>query len=143
MPSPRWAFELRGTYEDGRYRGFGGNSGNRVVRQPKVQFAVTPVYSTRVGTADLKLRTTYTYVGARFSDVENLQRLPAYSTLDAGLHLKWRGGLYVDLVGQNLFDTFGLTEGNTRVLGNAISSGPIIARPLFGRNVSLSVGYKF
>jgi outer membrane receptor protein involved in Fe transport len=52
-------------------------------------------------------------------------------------------GLHADLVAQNLFDAFGLTEGNTRVLGAVLSSGPIIARPLFGRNLSLSLGYRF
>jgi outer membrane receptor protein involved in Fe transport len=142
-PTAHWKLELRGTYEDGRYRGFGANTGNRVVRQPKTQFSVAPVYSTHIGDALIRLRPTYTYVGARYSDVENLQRLPPYSTLDASLHIELPDGLYADVVGQNLFNTFGLTEGNTRVLGPVLSSGPIIARPLFGRNVSMSVGYHF
>jgi outer membrane receptor protein involved in Fe transport len=142
-PARQWTIELRGTYEDGRYRGFGDNTGNRVVRQPRLQFFASPVYATHVGRAEVKLRATYTYVGKRFSDVENLQPLPAYSTLDASLHVELPGGLYADIVGQNLTDTFGLTEGNTRILGAVLASGPIIARPLFGRNVSLSVGYRF
>jgi len=142
-PAPQWNIELRGTYGDGRYRGFGANTGNRVVRQPKVQFSISPAWSTRVARTALKLRATYTYVGERYSDVENLQRLPAYSTVDAALHAEWDNGLYADLVAQNLLDTFGLTEGNTRVLGDVLSSGPIIARPLFGRNLSLSLGYRF
>lgn len=142
-PTRRWTIELRGTYEDGRYRGFGDNTGNRVVRQPRLQFFASPVYTVHVGRAEAKLRATYTYVGKRFSDVENLQPLPAYSTLDASLHVALPNGLYADIVGQNLTDTFGLTEGNTRILGAVLSSGPIIARPLFGRNVSMSVGYRF
>jgi outer membrane receptor protein involved in Fe transport len=142
-PAPHWNIELRGTYGDGRYRGFGANTGNRVVRQPKVQFSISPAWSTRIARTALKLRATYTYVGERYSDVENRQRLPAYSTVDAGLHAEWDNGLYADLVAQNLLDTFGLTEGNTRVLGDVLSSGPIIARPLFGRNLSLSLGYRF
>jgi outer membrane receptor protein involved in Fe transport len=142
-PTAQWKIELRGTYEDGRYRGFGNNTGNRVVRQPDVQFSVSPVYTTRIAGTEVKLRATYTYVGMRYSDVENLQRLPPYSTVDAGLHLKFSNGLYVDLIAQNLLNTFGLTEGNTRVLGDVLSSGPVIARPLFGRNVSFSLGYHF
>lgn len=142
-PTERWKIELRGTYEDGRYRGFGDNSGNRVVRQPNIQFAVSPVYATRIAHAAVKLRATYNYVGARYSDVENLQRLPPYSTVDAGLHAELKNGLYADLVAQNLFNEFGLTEGNTRVLGDVLSSGVIIARPLFGRNLSISLGYRF
>ncbi len=142
-PAQRWTVELRGTWQDGRYRGFGDNSGNRVVRQPNLQFAISPVYATRVAHADVKLRATYTFVGERFSDVENLQKLPRYSTTDAGVHVQLDNGLYADLVAQNLFNAFGLTEGNTRVLGAVLASGPIIARPLFGRNLSLSLGYRF
>lgn len=142
-PTPRWKIELRGTYQDGRYRGFGDNSGNRVVRQPNVHFAVSPVYTLHVAPARVKLRATYTYVGARYSDVENVQRLAPYATVDAGLHVDLDNGLYADLVAQNLFDAFGLTEGNTRVLGDVLSSGPIIARPLFGRTLSVSLGYRF
>lgn len=142
-PAPRWKVELRGAWQDGRYRGFGDNSGNRVVRQPNLQFAVSPAYATRVARADVKLRATYTFVGERYSDVENLQKLPRYSTIDAGVHVQLDNGLYADLVAQNLFNAFGLTEGNTRVLGDVLSSGPIIARPLFGRNLSLSLGYRF
>ncbi|WP_010186302.1 TonB-dependent receptor domain-containing protein [Sphingomonas sp. PAMC 26605] len=142
-PLPRWKLELRGTYESAHYRGFGDNDGNRVVRQPNIQFAVSPVYATQVAGAGVKLSATYTFVGARYSDVENLQRLPAYGTVDAGLHLKWRNGLYADLVVQNLLNAFGLTEGNTRVLGDVLAVGPIVARPLFGRNATLSFGYRF
>jgi len=142
-PSRRWKLEFRGTWEDGHYSGLGPNTGNRVVRQPNVQFAVTPVYSMTIGRADLKLRASYNYVGVRYSDVENLQRLPTYSTVDLGLHADLRNGLYADIVASNLFNALGLTEGNTRVLGDVLSSGPIIARPLFGRNVSLSLGYRF
>lgn len=142
-PSARWRIELRGTYEDGRYRGFGGNSGNRVVRQPRVQFAASPSYTMRIGRAEVKLHATYTYVGTRYSDVENLQTLPAYGTVDAGIHAELANGLYAEVVAQNVSDTFGLTEGNTRILGPVLASGPIIARPLFGRNVSMSLGYRF
>jgi outer membrane receptor protein involved in Fe transport len=142
-PIKGWEIEFRGTYEEGRYRGFGGNSGNRVVRQPNLQFALSPSYTRRLGSAAVKLSATYSYVGPRYSDVENLQRLPSYATVDAGLHAQLSDGLYADLVAQNLFNEFGLTEGNTRAFGAALSSGLVIARPLFGRNVSFSLGYRF
>lgn len=141
--APRVTLGLRGTYEDGRYHGFGDNSGNRVVRQPNLQFAVTPAYAIRAGSAAIKLRATYSYVSKRYSDVENLQPLPAYATVDAGLHADFDDGLYADIVVQNLFNQFGLTEGNTRALGAVLQSGAIIARPLFGRNLSVSIGYRF
>lgn len=142
-PSQRWTFEVRGSLLDARYRGFGENSGNRVVRQPTAQFSLSPVYAARLGSAMVKLRATYSFVGGRYSDVENLQRLPSYETVDAGLHVELDNGLYFDLVAQNLLDAFGLTEGNTRLRGDVLSSGPIVARPLFGRSISASLGFRF
>ncbi|MBB5712722.1 TonB-dependent receptor domain-containing protein [Sphingomonas xinjiangensis] len=142
-PTPRWSVELQGTFQDGRYRGFGGNNGNRVVRQPNIHLAVAPVYTTRIASAPLRVRATFTFVGRRFSDVENLQRLPSYSTVDLSLHAGSDRGFYGDVVVQNLCNAFGLTEGNTRVIGAVLSSGPIVARPLFARNFSASIGYRF
>jgi hypothetical protein len=42
----------------------------------------------------------------------------------------------------NLTNELGLTEGNSRLTG-AQSSGPINARPIFGRAVEASVLYRF
>jgi outer membrane receptor protein involved in Fe transport len=139
----RWNVRFQGTYEGSRYRGFGISTGNRVVRQPRVQFAASPSYTVNLASAKVKVHATYTYIGMRYSDVENLQRLPAYATGDAGIQAEWSSGLYADVVAQNLTNTFALTEGNTRVLGAALSPGPVIARPLFGRNISFSLGYRF
>src|SRR3546814_4601003 len=72
--------------------------------------------------------TTLFRSGVRYSDVENLQRLPPYATVDAGLHFRLDNGVYINLIGQNLLDTFGLTEGNTRVLGAVLTSGPVRER---------------
>jgi hypothetical protein len=46
------------------------------------------------------------------------------------------------LAGTNLGNELGLTEGNSRLTG-AQSSGPINARPIFGRAVEASVLYRF
>jgi outer membrane receptor protein involved in Fe transport len=142
-PLPRWRLEFRSTLQNSRYHGFGDATENWVVRQPRIQFAASPSYTTSLGTARVKLHATYTYVGVRYSDVENLQRLPAYQTTDAGVHAELPSGFYADVTVQNITDAFGLTEGNTRKVGAVLTTGPIIARPLFGRNVSISVGYRF
>ncbi|MDL5452863.1 hypothetical protein, partial [Escherichia coli] len=68
------------------YKDFGANSGNRVQRQPKLQFRLTPTYRIPLGdNNDAKIYGTYTQVGERFSDVENQQILPKYHTFDAGV----------------------------------------------------------
>jgi hypothetical protein len=48
----------------------------------------------------------------------------------------------VRLAATNLTNELGLTEGNSRLTG-AQSSGPINARPIFGRAVEASVLYRF
>ena len=45
------------------------------------------------------------------------------------------------LSGTNLTNTFGLTEGDNRVLGT--TSGVVMARPIFGRAIEASVAYRF
>jgi hypothetical protein len=64
--------------------------------------------------------------------------LPSYQTL--GFGVSWKRGLWgVQLVGDNLTEEKGLTEGNTRTdaLAGQGSSEAIYGRPLFGRNFRL------
>lgn len=91
---------------------------------------------------ELTLYATVAYVGDRFSDVQNQQSLPAYTEIDAGVTWDVNDRVQVQLVGDNLTDEIGLTEGNPRALG-AQGSGVILARPILGRSVRFSVGYRF
>lgn len=148
-PIEGFSVGFSGTYLDATYRDFftgGGTvdlSGNRVQRQPKWQWRVTPAYELSVG-ANSKVRvfSSFNYVGDRFSDVQNQQSLPNYFKIDAGLNFdlneKFELGVSVD----NLTDEIGLTEGNPRVIGSQ-GSGIINARPILGRSFRFSVGYRF
>ncbi len=148
---PFAGFTLSGsaTYLDAKYRDFftdGGLTdltGNRVQRQPKWQWRVTPAYDLELG-GDTKagVYATIGYVGDRFSDVQNAQVLPGYYKLDAGATLDLTPQIQFQVIGDNLTDEIGLTEGNPRTLGSQ-GSGTILARPIVGRSIRFAAAFKF
>ena len=83
----------------------------------------------------------WAYTGDRFSDPENLQKLPNFTQLDAGVafeisHIKFQ------VTANNLTNSHGLTEGNPRIIGSQ-GTGAILARPILGRSFRFSAAYKF
>ncbi|MEG8017895.1 TonB-dependent receptor [Sphingomonas sp. LR55] len=148
---PFGGFTLSGsaTYLDAKYRDFftdGGLTdltGNRVQRQPKWQWRVTPAYDLNLGgDAKAGVYATIGYVGDRFSDVQNAQVLPSYYKLDAGATLDLTPQIQFQVIGDNLTDEIGLTEGNPRTLGSQ-GSGTILARPIVGRSIRFGAAFKF
>jgi iron complex outermembrane receptor protein len=113
-----------------------------VQRQPKLQFRFSPSYRIPLGDNALKLYGTYTYIGDRWADQANLSYLPSYKTLDLGAWPRWATSWELRVSGTNLNNELGLTEGNSRLTG-AQSSGPINARPIFGRAWEASLMYRF
>jgi len=89
----------------------------------------------------LKLYGTYTHVGDRWADQSNLQYLPSYKTVDLGALYTIGDKIEIRLSGNNITNELGLTEGNSRLTTGG--SGPINARPLFGRSWELSLAYRF
>jgi hypothetical protein len=119
------------------------NDGNILQRQPRLQLRFTPEYDVPASWGRLKIFATVSYVDLRYSDTENTQILPAYTTLDAGIVGEFGEHLEMRLQGTNLTDTLGLTEGNSRSLTAGISTGFEMARPIFGREVQGQVKYYF
>ncbi|MBO9744311.1 TonB-dependent receptor domain-containing protein, partial [Xanthomonas phaseoli] len=141
---PFGGFELAGTgvWLDAKYRNYREFTGNRVMRQPKRQFRITPSYYWMLPFGDLKVFATYSYIGERFADLANSQRLPAYDMLDIGANLHVGEHWEVTASGSNVTDTLGLTEGNVRVPG-AATGGVFMGRPIAGRQYQLSVAYRW
>lgn len=144
-------FTLNGalTVSDPKYKNFqsatGANpelvEGNQIVRQPKVYGNIRPSFDFTTGDTDVSIYGRYTYMGKRFVDLYNNTALPAYGTIGAGVTVS-HGTWQVQVVGDNLFNAHGLTEGNTRTdsLAGQGSSEAIYGRPIFGRNVRLVIG---
>ncbi len=148
-PIENFSIGFSGTWLDAKYRNFTTNggtvslSGNRVQRQPRWQWRVTPAYDIRIGGNNkVSLFSTFSYVGDRFSDVQNQQLLPNYFKIDGGITAEIGKALLLGVTVDNLTDKIAITEGNPRVIGSQ-GQGVINARPILGRSFRFSVGYKF
>lgn len=147
-PVDNFSVAFSGTWLDAKYRDFfagGGTidlSGNRVQRQPKWQWRVTPAYDIPFGDdGKVSLYSTFSYVGDRFSDTANTQSLPNYFKIDAGISVDVNRALSFAVTADNLTDEAGLTEGDPRQLGGG--SQVVNARPILGRSFRFSAAYRF
>ncbi|MDP9618119.1 UNVERIFIED_ORG: outer membrane receptor protein involved in Fe transport [Stenotrophomonas maltophilia] len=115
-------------------------NGKQIVREPKLYGNLRPTFSFQHGQDQFETWLRYDVVGKSYVDLFNQTALPAYQTLGLGVSWK-RGNWGAQLVGDNLTNEKGLTEGNTRTdaLAGQGSAEAIYGRPLFGRNVRLMV----
>ena len=118
----------------------GDVEGNQLVREPKVYGNIRPSVDFDVAGSAVQIYGRYEYTGKRYVDFFNNTALPSYQTVGAGLtltHDTWQ----MQVVGDNLFNAKGLTEGNTRTdqLSGQGTADAIYGRPIFGRNVRLVV----
>ncbi len=116
-------------------------NGKLAERIPSYQARITPTYEWRMGDAKATLYGTWMAIGKRYSDLANLQQLPAYTTVNAGLIVDLRQFTF-QLAGDNLGNSKGLTEGNPRFLAGPGAAIPDV-RPIFGRSWTASVTWHF
>ena len=131
------------TYQEPEYRNLenaagadpSAVNGNQIIREPKFFGNVRPAFNFDMGEAALEVFGRFDWVGERYVDLFNLTRLPGYETLGAGAAVTWRDWRF-QVVGDNLTNAEGLTEGNPRTdqLGGQGATEAIYGRPLFGRN---------
>ncbi|MDG2538021.1 TonB-dependent receptor [Dyella jiangningensis] len=159
MPIDHLKLELVANYLDGHYSHYSacipyvnqvsGNGcafidGVQLQRQPKHRYMFTPSYDMPFSWGDVLAFVTYTYVGPHTQDQSGLQQLGTYYTLDFGIVANVEKNWELRLQGTNMTNQLGLTESNSRIFGSAAgSNGVILARPLEGREVNVSVKYKF
>ena len=144
-PFHGFSLSASGDYQHGKYVAGGpGITGNQVIRNPDFQVRVTPSYTIDTPVGGLTLYATGTLVTDRFADIQNLQPLPGYKTLDVGASFALKNGMELAFTGSNVTNTLGITEGNTRVLGSGVDAGGVfLGRPLFGPNYQVSLRIKF
>ena len=140
----RW-FELAGsvTWADPQYRNLENSAGadptavngNQIIREPKFFGNIRPSVSFPIGGGQIEVAGRYEWVGRRYVDLFNLTALPAYQTLGTSASVTY-GNWRFQVVGDNVSNAKGLTEGNPRTdqLGGQGASDAIYGRPLFGRN---------
>lgn len=143
----RW-FSLAGsvTWSDPEYRNLENAAGadptavngNQIIREPKFFGNLRPTFSFDVGEGEAEVFGRFEWVGRRYVDLFNLTNMPGYETLAAGASITWRDWR-IQVVGDNLINAKGLTEGNPRTdqLAGQGATEAIYGRPLFGRNFRL------
>lgn len=111
-------------------------NGNQIIREAKFFGNVRPAFNVRMGEAKLELFGRYDWVGRRYVDFFSKTAMPAYQTVGAGAAVEWKAWRF-QVVGDNITNAKGLTEGNTRTdqFAGQGSAEAIYGRPLFGRNV--------
>ncbi|CDG84465.1 TonB-dependent receptor [Janthinobacterium agaricidamnosum] len=141
-------FYLNGslTLQDPQYKNFVSSVGadpsqvvgNQIIREPKIFGNIRPNYSFNVGDKQVDVYGSYSYTGKRYVDFFNATELPAYHSIGAGVTVT-HGDWTFQLVGDNLTNAKGLTEGNTRTdtLSGQGSQQAIYGRPVFGRSARL------
>ena len=147
---------VNGIYENAHYKDFqgcfiytdinnnvvcGAINGNQLARLPKFQVRVTPSDTQTFSWGTLTEQLTYEHIGKRFQDESNLTPLPAYYSLSAGINAlvgeKWE----FRLLGSNLTNQIGLTEGNARFGGNTVQNNVGMGRSIVGSEVNMTVKY--
>lgn len=111
--------------------------GNQVQRQPKVMLRLTPQYVLDAFSVRWSLYGSVQYVGERYSENENVNRLGSYTKVDAGVATHVSNGLSFRVAVDNLTDEEAITEGDPRDL--TAPNG----RFILPRTVRFTVGYNF
>ena len=118
-------------------------NGQQLARTPKIRLSVTPSDTQTFGWGSLNEFLTYEYVGQHYQDGTGLNPLGTYYDLAAGIVASIGDNWQLRIMGSNLTNQLGLTEGNARFGGNAVQNSVGFGRSIVGREGSIQLKYKF
>ena len=147
---------LNGIWEDAYYTGFGGCyiyqnilgqtvcgtiNNKQLARLPKFQARVTPSDTQSFDWGSVTEQLTYERIGERYQDDTGLTPLPAYYDLGFGVDAMYGENWELRVLGSNLTNQLGLTEGNARFGGNTVQNNVGFGRSILGREVNVTLKY--
>ena len=97
-------------------------NGQPLARTPNLRISVTPSDMQTLGWGTLTEFVTYEHVGQHYQDGTGLNPLGSYYDLAAGIVATMGDNWQLRVMGSNLTNQFGLTEGNARFGGNAVQN---------------------
>jgi hypothetical protein len=157
-PLQTFKITINANYVDEKYKDFNGcfiytNIENQVIcgtingqplaRTPNLQIRVTPSDLQTFGWGTLTEYVAYEHIGQHYQDGTGLNPLGSYYDLAAGIVATLGDNWVLRLVGSNLTNQIGLTEGNARFGGNAVQNSVGFGRSIVGREGSIQLKYKF
>jgi outer membrane receptor protein involved in Fe transport len=119
-------------------------SGNQLLRVPELAMRFVPgvnLFDNR-----LRVQAEIEHFSRRFADAANSVQLPSYWMVGGAVRFAFTDRLSLFVVGENLTDSIGLTEGNPRAgqfVGGDAGAQFYLARPMFGRSFRASLFYRF
>ena len=147
---------VNGIYEKGHYKDFqgcqsyldinnvrqcGNINGVQLARLPKFQVRVTPSDTQTMSWGTLTEQVTYEHIGEHYQDNTGLLPLHPYYDLGAGIDARIGDNWEIRLLGSNLTNQIGLTEGNARFGGNTVQNSVGMGRSILGREVNVTAKY--
>jgi hypothetical protein len=117
--------------------------GKQLARLPKYQVRITPSDMQSFSWGILEEQVTYEKIGIRYQDDTGLTPLPSYYDLAAGIDAMVGSHWQFRLLGSNLTNQIGLTEGNARFGGNTVQQNVGMGRSIFGREVNITAQYRW
>lgn len=118
-------------------------NGQQLARLPNFQIRVTPSDTQVFNWGSLTEFVTYEHIGQHFQDNTGLNPLPSYYDLAAGIVAEFGDNWELRMMGSNLTNQVGLTEGNARFGGNTAQNGVNFGRSILGREGNVELKYKF
>jgi outer membrane receptor protein involved in Fe transport len=158
QPLRDFSVSLNANYVDEKYKDFQGcyiytNIQNQVIcgtingqplaRTPKLRFSITPQDIQNFDWGSLTEFMTYEHVGQHYQDGTGLNPLGTYYDIAAGIVANIGANWQLRLMGTNLTNQIGLTEGNARFGGNAVQNSVGFGRSIVGREGTIQIKYKF
>ena len=140
-----WQQPRQSDLQESKYGALGDAYNDKLPpRVPEWLARIEPTVHTTIAGYPVSMFARGAYVGERFVDSLNATRLPAYTTVDAGFTVDL-DRVSLQLTGSNIFDEFGLTEGNPRVdsLTGQGTDVAIFGRPIFARHFRLVATYRW
>jgi outer membrane receptor protein involved in Fe transport len=156
QPLSTFRIEINGIYEDAYYTGFAGCflytnilnqqvcgtiDGQQLARLPKFQWRLTPSDTQAFDWGTLTEQMTYESIGRRYQDDTGLTPLPSYYDLAFGVDAMIGDSFELRVLGSNITNQLGLTEGNARFGGNTIQNNVGFGRSIFGREINVTAKY--
>lgn len=141
MKFNKFNLNVNATYQNPTYSKFDSNKdyiGNVARRIPKFFFVIRPDYNI---TKNLNIYTKWAYFDKKYNDEGNTFVLAGFHVFDAGASYRWKN-IRFGIDGSNLFNSFGLTEGDGAWTGRK-DGDVVFGRAILGRAVRASVTLDF